>query len=280
MRYTPNSSDDVVSGEGTATKTVIRRPWGWWAHLFLVHRDDLDPVIESGVRSSVDFCLHRAGLAPGARILDVGCGAGRHALQMARRGMKVTGIDKADMLVRHARERAKNEGLDVVFRRADWHEAVFEDRFDACFNLGISFGYEGIGKDCELLRRMADLLLPGGILIIENDNPGSMLPGWIHDVVELPEFGRLFMRRRWDEARSCFQGNFHLETPAGEVIELDRPSSSPYDEVIHVYRRDEMIAMIDEVGLRVSGLWGACILPPEAYHRASQRLVVEARKPC
>ncbi|MEA3403954.1 MAG: class I SAM-dependent methyltransferase [Armatimonadota bacterium] len=77
----------------------------------------------------------------GARILDLCCGPGRHSLELARRGFRVTAVDRTEEYLRSLREAAADEGLEV--------EAVLEDMrryrqpaaFDAAINLFTSFGY-------------------------------------------------------------------------------------------------------------------------------------------
>ena len=64
-------------------------------------------------------------IAPGQRLLDVGCGSGQTAIPAARQGLHVTGIDIAENLVSHARHRARAEGLVVRFDQGDAAGRVF-----------------------------------------------------------------------------------------------------------------------------------------------------------
>ena len=75
-----------------------------------------------GTRQEVDFVVDHLGLTPGARVLDVGCGPGRHAHELARRGIEVHGVDISETFVELARADAPSgatfERLDAKIGRA------------------------------------------------------------------------------------------------------------------------------------------------------------------
>ena len=98
-------------------------PAEWWRKLFnaLYVKTDGD-VVENNenTRREVDFILAAAPVQPHSQILDLCCGQGRHCLELARRGFKnVTGVDRSRYLIRLAKKRAQNEGLQVVFKEGD-----------------------------------------------------------------------------------------------------------------------------------------------------------------
>ncbi len=62
-------------------------------------------------RAEVDFLVDACALAPGMRVLDMGCGPGRHSLEMARRGFRVTGVDFTEQFVAFGQQRAAEEGF-------------------------------------------------------------------------------------------------------------------------------------------------------------------------
>ena len=121
----------------------------------------------SGTEQEVAFLVERLGLREGSRVLDVGCGPGRHSLALARRGIDVVGVDHSDVFIELAREAAKNEGLGAQFRRVDVRALDEHDGFDAviCLCQG-GFGLLGGREDERLLARFAAALRQGGRLAL------------------------------------------------------------------------------------------------------------------
>src|ERR671915_275095 len=92
-------------------------------------------ISDERTQAQVDFLVEALGVQPGARILDLACGHGRHSLELARRGYRVTGRDLSAPSLDVARDRAGAEGLDVELGQCDMRDIPFEDTFDAVVNL-------------------------------------------------------------------------------------------------------------------------------------------------
>lgn len=116
-----------------------------------------------GTEQEVDFLVDALGLVPGQRVLDVGCGPGRHTLALARRGMHVVGIDASDEFVRLAREAAGAEELDATFEVLDVRELALVDGYDAviCLCQG-GFGLLGGRDEVDVFGRIARAARPRG----------------------------------------------------------------------------------------------------------------------
>jgi SAM-dependent methyltransferase len=129
-------------------------------------------------RAEVDFVVRSLRLAPGARILDVPCGYGRHAAELTRRGFQVVGVDLSRAMMAEARRRWR-EGARLRFVRQDMRRLAFRAEFDALVNLYTSFGYFSPRENEAVLRRMARALRPGGRILIDHRDPGfdATLPG-------------------------------------------------------------------------------------------------------
>jgi len=113
--------------------------------------------------------LSRINVEPGARILDVACGAGQTAIQMSRAGAKVTGVDIATNLIEQARARAQSENLDARFDDGDAEMLPYEDgSFDLVVSLiGAMFAPRPELVAAELKR----VCRPGGKIIMGNWTP-------------------------------------------------------------------------------------------------------------
>jgi ubiquinone/menaquinone biosynthesis C-methylase UbiE len=111
-------------------------------------------------------------ITPGQRLLDVGCGAGQTAIPAARRGLHVTGIDIAENLVEHARQRARKEGLVARFDQGDAEELPYADAsFDVAVTLiGAMFAPDPDRVTAEFAR----VVRPGGKLYMANWTPNGM----------------------------------------------------------------------------------------------------------
>jgi SAM-dependent methyltransferase len=85
-----------------------------------------------GTAQEVEFLVGALGLEPGMRVLDVGCGPGRHAVALAGRGIEVVGVEISERFVEVGRALAEQEGVGhlVEFHRADAREMVGDPRFD------------------------------------------------------------------------------------------------------------------------------------------------------
>lgn len=120
-----------------------------------------------GTVQEIDFLWDALQLQPGQRVLDVGCGPGRHALELARRGIKVVGVDASCEFLALAREHAAADGLDAHFELLDVRELSYEAEFDAaiCLCQG-GFGLLGGREEVNVFNRIVRTLREGGQLAV------------------------------------------------------------------------------------------------------------------
>jgi D-alanine-D-alanine ligase len=148
-------------------------PPEWWRTLFdaLYLKTDGD-VVESSTNTEaeVSALIEATALKSGDRILDLCCGQGRHAIELAKRGFTdVTGIDRSRYLVRLARRRARSLGLSVNFHEGDGRKfRLPRVPYDCVAIMGNSFGYfDASDDDRAVLERVRKALVPGGTLVLD-----------------------------------------------------------------------------------------------------------------
>ena len=111
-------------------------------------------------------------IAPGQRLLDIGCGSGQSAIPAARRGLRVTGVDIAENLIDYARNRAETEGLAARFDVGDVEDLPYEDAsYDAAISM---IGAMFAPRPDAVVAEMARVIRPGGKLYMANWTPRSM----------------------------------------------------------------------------------------------------------
>lgn len=126
------------------------------------------PVRWRDAAADVDNVVRLLGLSPGACVLDLGCGPGRHALELARRGFRVTGVDRTARYLEQARDAANAERLEVEWVRADMRAFRRERAFDAAISLFTSFGYfDDPAEELRVLENVSASLKPGGRLVMD-----------------------------------------------------------------------------------------------------------------
>lgn len=135
--------------------------------------EQLAPVLFDAERwaqagAEVDLVVGSLGLRPPATVLDLACGPGRHLLELARRGFRVTGVDATAGFVAKARRAVADEGLEAEVVHEDMRRFCRVASFDAVISMSTSFGYftEDDG-DRRVLENIRRCLRPGGGLLME-----------------------------------------------------------------------------------------------------------------
>ena len=120
-----------------------------WETFFAAHAAAYDDnVFTRNTLREVDFLLEELHVPAGARILDVGCGTGRHSVELARRGYRMTGLDLSAAMLARAKAKADTAGVRVDWVQANATQFSFDVPFDAaiCLCEG-AFGLLGAGDD-------------------------------------------------------------------------------------------------------------------------------------
>lgn len=148
-----------------------------------------------------DFIEGILALPPGAKVLDVPCGEGRLAIELATRGHKLTGLDFNPPVVAKARERASERKVSADFQVGDMRKLAFGPEFDALINWFTSFGYFDDATNLEVAKGFAHALKPGGKLLVECHVVETILPKFSpNSWNEMKDGAKLLEKRHFDPA--------------------------------------------------------------------------------
>jgi len=108
----------------------------WYETLFENYGQKYDgESFTQGTIGECDFIEQEIGFNKSKRILDVGCGTGRHSIELSRRGYSITGIDLSDSLLGKAKEKADRQGLKIDFLKYDARNLPFRNEYDLAIML-------------------------------------------------------------------------------------------------------------------------------------------------
>jgi SAM-dependent methyltransferase len=218
----------------------------------------------------VEAIISLAQLEPGAAVLDLGCGEGRHSLELARRGYRVTGVDRTAAYLRIAREKAAAGGLELELVQADMREYLRPVAFEAAISMNTSFGYfDDPAENRRVLRNLYHSLKPDGVLVFETIGKEILARIFLpRDWQELPD-GSLFLQdRKVSRDWTWMENRWVLVTREGRRREF---------AVTHeIYDGAGLRSMLLDAGFAAVALYGG--LDGGAYDNEAQRLVAVARK--
>jgi len=229
-------------------------------------------------RAEADFLMRELRLRDGGdqRVLDVPCGFGRHALELAARGCRVTGVDlSAEMLdaaralAAQAGERAGSRaGAAVEWRQADMRDLPSQPAFDAACCLGNSFGYLDRQGTRAFLAAVARALEPGARFAFDYGTAAECILPRFSERQWMP-VGELYFleENRYDAAESCIETTYTF---------LREGSTETRTGLQWVYTVAEVRAMLHEAGFAVRSLSRSC--SGEPFELGAPILIVVAEK--
>ncbi len=216
-----------------------------WEQFFDGHAPEyLTNSFTGNTTAEVDFIIEELKVQPGMSILDIGCGVGRHSLELARRGYRVTGVDISAGMLAQARRAAEAERLAVDWIKMDATRFRAAQPFDAaiCLCEG-AFSLLGgdddpLEHDLAILRNIHDALKPGGGLILTALNAMRFIRQYSDEDVA---------QGRFDPLSSTEHSTMSWDTPEG-------PRSVPVRE--RGYVPTELRLLCQVAGLTVRQVWG------------------------
>ncbi|WP_355660966.1 class I SAM-dependent methyltransferase [Halomonas salifodinae] len=201
------------------TPTAASEYVEFWNDTLAEKFDRFQNILMNGLSYHSRIPLEPLSLAPGSRVVDVGCGWGDTAIALARKtgpGGEVLGLDCVEQFLADARRRAAEAGVDnVAFVAADVERYPFEPEFDLCFS---RFGMMFFEHPVPAMRNVHKALKPGGELMFIvwrqiEDNPWLGLPKQV--VLD-------FLPPPGEDARTCGPGPFSMANPevVGQQLEI------------------------------------------------------------
>jgi len=145
----------------------------WYEELFQDFADKYDrEIFTSGTAGEVDFIENEIAFRRDFHILDIGCGTGRHSLELARRGYNVTGIDLSASMIAKAKALAEKENLGIEFLVRDARDFNFNESVDLAIMIceGAFPLMESDEMNFSILRNAFSSLKPGGKFIFTTLN--------------------------------------------------------------------------------------------------------------
>ena len=218
--------------------------------------------------ADVDGILSLTSVAPTARVLDLCCGLGRHALELARRGFSVTGVDKTVQFLDQARQHAREEGLTIEFVQQDMRAFQQPNSFDLALNMNTSFGYfEDPADHLQVLQNIHASLLPEGSLVLQT--------------IGKEVLARIFQERDWFEVEGyLFLQERRPTEDWGRMnvrwIKITSGQREEWSFTHRLFAATELAALMREAGFQGVKTYGD--LEGGPYDNTALMLVVVAQK--
>jgi SAM-dependent methyltransferase len=140
----------------------------WWEELF---NDDylrtMEKLTDKQVAREATFIEESLGVERGGAVLDLACGTGRQAIELARRGYQVVGFDLSLAMLSRAGEEAQSRSAKLNFVQGDMREMTFEEQFDGVYCWNTGFGYFEEEKNAHVVDRVRHSLKSGGLFLLD-----------------------------------------------------------------------------------------------------------------
>ncbi|EAX46576.1 Methyltransferase type 11 [Thermosinus carboxydivorans Nor1] len=222
----------------------------------------------AGTDQEVQFITTVLNLPPTSSILDLYCGYGRHAIELAKLGFNVTGVDATKAFLDIASQKAEEEGVVVTFAQCDMRELDYCEEFDAVINMFAAFGYFSDAENIDVLKRVAKALRPHGLFLIDLLNRDWMV--------------RNSLNRYWRHPSGEYVLSYKVELNQGvaimkrELVNLLTGAKTQYEFVLRAYSLAEITAILAQAGFYVKQTYGG--FDYRTYGVEAPRMIILAEK--
>jgi SAM-dependent methyltransferase len=228
----------------------------------------LQAVPETQTRLEVDFLEKALRLSPGAHVLDVPCGGGRHSLELAARGYRMTGVDLSTDFLAVARSRAAERQLSITWDQRPMQELPWQGEFDGAYCLGNSLG--GLDDDgtATFFRAVARALKPGARFAVDNGTIAECSLPTLKERFWIPVGDILFLiQNRYDHECGRLEMDFTL-------IRKGRVEQKSGFQQVYTYRT--FCRMLADAGFEGFQAYGS--VGQEPFRLGSHSLVLVATR--
>ncbi|MDB4934229.1 MAG: methyltransferase [Labilithrix sp.] len=243
----------------------------WWEDLF---NDDfirtMAKITDADIAREANFIEESLGCEAGATILDLACGTGRHAVELATRGYQVVGFDLSLAMLARASDEAQDRKQKINFVQGDMREMTFEETFDGVFSWNTSFGYCDEEKNAAVIAKVHRALKKGGQVLL--------------DVVNRDKLVRQAPSLAWFEGDGCIcmdEMQIDFITSRMKVkrtLMMDDGRTKEIEYSIRVYSLHELGKMLHDNGFRVAEVSGRTGTPGVFFGCESPRTLILAEK--
>ncbi len=252
---------------------MATRDNAWYVNFFSTDYLNIYRHVFTDERSAQEaaFAQRALELAPGASVLDLCCGQGRHSVPLAQHGCRVTALDLNRDYLDLARRTAHDSDVELETVAADMRRIPFAERFDGVINMFSSFGYlESEADDAQVLESVAKALKPGGGFFLDMLNREWAVANYIqNDWHRGPDDTLYVERREFDLATSRMDVRF-------TIIDATGGRRDSVGHHIRLYTLTEISRMLSQYGLTVAATFGSFEGAPYAID--TRRMIIAARK--
>lgn len=224
--------------------------------------DDAFRVAEDQVEQAIALTGIKAG-----RVLDLGCGPGRHAVPLALKGFHVTAVDLSRFLLGRAQEYASRCSVTVSFVHADMRAFCPSDTFDLAISMFNSFGYfADRADDRQVAANLHDCLCSGGLALLDlmgKELTSRFLDAWVTEVEGTTRVERHEIIDNWTRIKSRW-------------ILIRDDAVQRFEYCVRIYSGQELMDLLRDVGFVDVALYGD--LDGRPYGPGARRLIAVARK--
>ncbi len=222
---------------------------------------------EADAEDHIKLILDNVSIPGDAKILDMACGSGRHAILLARKKYNVTAVDLSENLLSIARQTSEVENLAINFIHSDIRNFNSIKKYDLILNLFTSFGYfQTDEENFSILKKAYDLLKVNGYFVLDYFNSKFLIDNLVEFSTEVIDGGIISQQRSIKDSRIV------------KKILIDKKDEhSEYEESVRMFSKDELTNELINIGFDIYRTFGD-FFGNEFNPHSSPRLILICKK--